>query len=275
MNHSATIAPLSKTYLDGWERALLVLPALAGLVLGLFPLFLPTFFATITQFPADDLYLYQLAGAATLGYGIALSIGLFQKQWLAVRLLVIGVLVFNLGSLYACAIQILTGPTPYSIYVILAASLLFIAISALLLFRHQGVPRQAPNLASTPLRIFLIVGAVSAAAFGILPLFVPGLFTIFHLHMTVPFLARQAGSASLGYAVMAILAQSALNTEELPLIGVAAGVFNGVSGIVSIPYILTGTILFLPWLIGPVGLLVLVGCFLILRQVMRVRSKES
>lgn len=275
MTMSATIAPPSKMLLAGWERALLVLPTLAGLVFGLFPLFLPTTFASLTQFPADDLYLYQLAGAATLGYGVALSIGIFQKQWVTVRLLVIGVLVFNLASLYACAIQIVTGPTHYSVYVVLASSLLFVAISGLLLIRHQGVPRQAPNLASTPLRIFLIVGAVSAAVFGILPLFLPGLFTIFHLHMTLPFLARQAGSASLGYAVMAILAQWALNTQELPLIGVAAGVFNGISGIVSIPYILTGSILFLPLLIGPVGLLVLVGCFLVLLQVMRVSRKTS
>jgi hypothetical protein len=93
--------------------------------------------------------------------------------------------------------------------------------------------------------------------------------------MTIPFLARQAGSASLGYAIMAILGQRALNTQELPLIGVAAGIFNGVSGIVSIPYLLTGTILFLPWLIAPVGLLVLVGCFLILRQVIIVRRTQN
>ncbi len=275
MTTSTTTALPSKAFISGWERVLLVLPALAGLAFGLFPLFLPTFFAAVTQFPADDLYLYQLAGAATLGYGVALSIGLFQKHWLAVRLSVFGILVFNLGSLYACGVQLFTGPTPYSVYLILVSSVLFVAISGLLLFRHRGVPRRVPNLASTPLRIFLLIGAVSAAIFGILPLFVPELFTIFHLHMTVPFLARQAGSASLGYAVMAILAQWALNTQELPLIGVAAGVFNGVSGIVSIPYILAGTIVFLPWLIGPVGLLVLVGCFLVLRQSIIVERGKS
>ncbi|HEY1353993.1 MAG TPA: hypothetical protein VGF67_30650 [Ktedonobacteraceae bacterium] len=275
MTTSTSAVLPTKAFISGWERILLVLPALAGLVFGLFPLFLPTTFAAVSRFPADDLYLYQLAGAATLGYGVALSIGLFQKNWSAVRLPVIGVLVFNLGSLYACGVQIFSGPTPYSVSLILVSSVLFVAISGLLLFRHRGVPRQAPNLASTPLRIFLMVGAVSAAVFGILPLFAPGLFTIFHLHMTVPFLARQAGSASLGYAVMAILAQWALNTQELPLIGVAAGIFNGVSGIVSIPYILAGTILFLPWLIGPVGLLVLVGCFLVLRQTISLGRVKS
>ncbi len=275
MTMSTTVAIPSKTLINGWERALLLLPALAGLAFGLLPLFLPTLFAAMTQFPADDLYLYQLAGAATLGYGVVLSIGLFQKRWLAVRLPVIGVLVFNLGSLYACGVQIFTGPAPYSVYLILVSSILFVAISGLLLFRHRGVPRQAPNLASTPLRIFLIIGAASAAIFGLLPLFVPGLFTIFHFHMTVPFLARQAGAASLGYAVMAVLAQRALNTLELPLTGVMAGIFNGVSEIVSIPYILAGGILLLPWVIAPVGLLVLAGCFLVLRQVIIVGRETS
>jgi hypothetical protein len=271
---STTVLP-ARALISGWERVLLVLPALAGMLFGLFPLFLPTTFAAVSQFPADDLYLYQLAGAATLGYGVALSIGLFQKHWLAVRLPVIGVLVFNLGSLYACGVQIFSRPTPYSVYLILGSSVLFVAISGLLLYRHRGVPRQAPNLASTPLRIFLLVGAVSAAVFGLLPLFAPGLFTIFHLHMTVPFLARQAGSASLGYAVMAILAQWALNTQELPLTGVMAGIFNGVSGIVSIPYLLAGGILLLPWIIAPVGLLVLAGCFLVLRQSIIVEKEKS
>ena len=63
----------------------LVLPALVGLLLGFFPLFLPRLVADVVQFPPNDTYLYQLEGAATLGFGIALSIGLFQKEWLVVR----------------------------------------------------------------------------------------------------------------------------------------------------------------------------------------------
>src|SRR4051794_38826578 len=70
---------------------------IAGLVLGFLLAFLPGLFAAVTQFPADDAYIYQLAGSAILGYGVALSMGLFQQSWLAVRLVVIGVLVNNLG----------------------------------------------------------------------------------------------------------------------------------------------------------------------------------
>jgi hypothetical protein len=49
-----------------------------------------------------------------------------------------------------------------------------------------------------------------------------------------PFVVRQAGAGSLGYVVVAVLAQRALNRLELPLIIVMAGIFNGVRGLVSI-----------------------------------------
>lgn len=155
MNRSTPIDTSSKTLLSSWERALLVLPAIAALVLGLFPLLLPALFAQVALFPVKDFYAYQLAGAGTLGYGVALAIGLFQKDWLFIRLPVIGILVFTLASLYACGVRIFTEPnTPYSVYVVLVASLLFAALSGLLLLLHRGTPRQEPNLASPPCESF-------------------------------------------------------------------------------------------------------------------------
>lgn len=276
MNSSATINVSSKTLLSDWERALLVLPALAGLFFGLFPLLLPEVLAAVFQFPAVDIYIYRLAGAATLGYGVALAIGVFQKQWLTVRLPVIATLVFNLASLYACGIEIFQGHVPYSVYLILASSLLFVVISTLLLVRHAGVPRLEPDFANPAVRIFLVVGAVAAAVFGLLPLFAPDLFTIFHLQIVpVRFVIRQAGAASFGYAVMVILAQRALNSRELFLTGLMGAIFNGVSGVVSIPYLLAGNILLLPAVIAPVGLLVLVLCLLLLRNMIVLRARSA
>src|ERR1051326_9054036 len=95
-----------RAQLTGFERALLAPPMLAGLLFGLVPLVLPQTFAAVAQFPAEGLYVSQLAGAATLGYGIALLLGMLQRTWRAVRLPVIAVLVFNLASLYACVVEI-------------------------------------------------------------------------------------------------------------------------------------------------------------------------
>ena len=259
--------------MSGWERALLVLPALAGLGLGLILVFLPGYFAAVTQFPADDAYIYQLAGAAILGYGVALSFSVFQRDWLAVRLVVIGVLINNLASLYACGMAIATGNAPYSVYLFLATNLLFVAICGVLIALHWGVPRPEANFASRAMQFFLIVGTLAAGAFGGFPLFVPNLFTLFHLHINAPFIIREAGAASLGYAVVAVLAQRALTRQELPLITVMGAIFNGVGGLVSIPYLLAGGILLLPWVIAPVGLIVLVVCLLVLRQI-RARTEK-
>ena len=264
----AATTTTTKALLSGWERALLVLPAVAALVLGFFLVFLPGLFAAVTQFSADDAYIYQLAGAAILGYGVALSIGLFQQTWLAVRLVVIGVLVNNLGSLYACIIAILAGHAPYSVYLFLVTNLLFVAICGLVLVRHRQTLKPEPNFGGRAMQLYLIIGTVAAGAFGIFPLFVPGLFTLFHLHINAPFIIREAGAASLGYAVVAVLAQRAKNSQEFPLITVMATVFNGVGGLVSIPYLLAGSILLLPLVIAPVGLLVMVVCLIVLWQIM-------
>jgi hypothetical protein len=257
----------AKNLLSSWERALLVLPALAGLGLGFLLVFLPGTFASLTQFPADDAYIYQLAGATIIGYGVALSLSVFQRAWLAVRLVVIGVLVNNLGSLYACAAELFTGHAPASVFLFLVTNLVFVAICILLLVRHTGGAHPAPDVASPAVQGFLVVGAVAAGVFGILPLFVPELFTVFNLHINAPFVVREAGAGSLGYAVVAVLAQRALSRLELPLIIVMAGIFNGVGGLVSIPYLVTGDIALLPWVIAPVGLIVFVVCVIAFRQV--------
>lgn len=275
MKVSTSITASSKTLLSGWERALLVLPALAGLGLGFLLVFLPGRFAALTQFAADDAYIYQLAGAAILGYGVALSLSVLQQSWLAVRLVVIGVLVNNLGSLYACGITLFSGQVPSSVYLFLTTNLLFVAICCLLLARHWGVPRPESDFTSRAMQFFLVVGTLAAGVFGILPLFVPDLFTLFHLHINAPFIIREAGAASLGYAVVAVLAQRALNKQELPLTTVMGAIFNGVGGLVSIPYLLSGGVLLLPWVIAPVGLIVLVVCLVVLRQMMVRTDRDS
>jgi hypothetical protein len=190
-----------------------------------------------------------------------------QRASSAVRLPVIAVLVFNLASLYACAVEIAGGHAPYTVYVILAASMLFVAISVLLLAPRRGSPQPAQNLATPAVRLFVVIGAVSAATFGILPLLFPQVFTNFGLPLSITFVGRQGGAASLGYAVMAIFATRALSGVELRLPIIMAAVFNGASALVSIPYLISGEVPLLPWIIAPFGLAVAVGAAIALRRV--------
>ncbi|HEY0755268.1 MAG TPA: hypothetical protein VGD98_15015 [Ktedonobacteraceae bacterium] len=267
MNTTSTTVVSTKALLSGWERALLLLPALAGLFFGFAPLFFPVMFANLIQFPAESLYVYQLAGAATLGYGVTLCIGLFQKAWLPLRLPVAGVLVFNLASLYACAASIYDHQAPFSVFVVLCTSVLFVVITSLLLIRHRSAPRPDFYRPSGLLRVGLIIGGLSAAIFGLVPLVLPGpFFPLFPFQMGVTGIARQAGAACLGYAALSLLVQQGIDRREIPLSAIMAAVFNGCSGLMSIPYLLAGKIFLLPWIIVPVGLAALVISLFILRS---------
>jgi len=254
--------------LTGIERLLLALPTFVGLSIGLFPLLLPQVFASVANFPGDDVYVYQLTGAATLGYGVAFLLGAIWGDWLAIRLPTFAVLVFNVAAFFVCVAEIAQGRAPYSVYVVLAPATIDSILSGVLLYRHRGTPRPPQDLAMGSVRVFLVVGTLAAGTFGLLPLLVPQLGTLLHLHMNAPFIARQAGAASLGYAVMTVFAQRSLSSRELRLPIVMAALFNGMSGIVSVPAILAGDVLLLPWIIAPVGLAVLVGTLIGLRRTM-------
>jgi hypothetical protein len=102
-----TATTTSSTHrLDRLDRQLLIAPTPAGLGLGLFPLFAAPLFARVTNYPPNDILIYRLAGAGTLGYGVGLLFGILQKSWRAVWLAVIAALIFNLAALYASVAEI-------------------------------------------------------------------------------------------------------------------------------------------------------------------------
>src|ERR1700675_5025740 len=105
---------------------LVVLLIAAGLFFGLAPLLAPKQFGDFTGFQAKDLFVYRLAGAATLGYGVALLIG-FRASWRELRILIASTAVFNGASIAACLVAIVQGGAQWLVYVILLASILFTA----------------------------------------------------------------------------------------------------------------------------------------------------
>src|SRR5260370_5779662 len=81
--------------LSGLERWLLVIPFLGGLVFVLLPLLVPAPFPSFTGFPGNDPFIYRLASAPTFGYAVALILGMLQRTWAPVRLVVITGGTFN------------------------------------------------------------------------------------------------------------------------------------------------------------------------------------
>jgi hypothetical protein len=166
----------------------------------------------------------------------------------------------------ACAIEIASGQAQPLVYLILVASLGFIAISASLLRRHGAGSAEPPDTA--PWMVwFLWIATLLAATFGLLALLVPYLFgTTFGFQATDLFLYRQGGAATLGYAVMGVLELRSRRWEDLRLPAIMAGAFNGISFLASVVAIATGQG---GWLVYPVMLAafgVTAGCIVALRR---------
>ena len=142
----------TSTRLTTLERWLVVILIAAAVVFGLLPLLAPVQFATLSGYPGNDPFIYRLAGAATFGYAVGLTLGLRQGTWAAVKLAVIAVLTFNLASIYTCGAEIIhpntAGGTRPRRILDLCTSIAFVAITAFMLYRHRQDAKMAPDTAS-------------------------------------------------------------------------------------------------------------------------------
>ena len=249
-----------RTQLSNLERILLLLPMAGGLIFGLGPFLLGSASGAAVGFPGNDAFLYRLAGAAAFGYAVALIMGIRQRDWAPVRQVVIGTLTFNLASVFACVVQLLAGDTNIFVYLILGASILFIAITLGLLNRHgdAGIERSEGNPSVWYVR-FVTLGTVLSAVFGLLPLLIPVFGAqLLGFHGTDVFIIRQAGAASLGYAVMGLYGRRSSAWSEVRLGLIMALIFNGFSFIASVIALFSGEPLLITIVIGAASLFVTV-----------------
>ena len=257
--------PLSKEErmkLSSLERILLLLPIAGGLVFGLGPLLLGGAFGAALGFPGNDTFIYRLAGAATLGYAVALIMGLRQGNWAPLRLVIVATLAFNLASIYACVVQLVAGDTNVLIYLILGTSIAITGITVAILGRHAGSGQPAADVSAWYIR-FLILGTVLSGVFGLMPLLVPVFGAqLLGFHGTEMFLMRQAGAASLGYAVMGVFGIRSGAWHEIRLPLVMALIFNGFSFIASVIALFSGEPVLITVVIGAASLFVTIVGYL-------------
>ncbi len=215
------------------ERWLLAIPLAGGTVFGLLPFLIPAQFATFTGYAGDDPYITRLAGAATLGYAVALVLGIRDGRWSALRAVVVATLTFNLVSIAACAIEILAGRATPVVYLITVADVLIIAATWTLLQRHGATP-EGPRDVSAYVVWLTVLGTIAAAAFGLTPQLPKISGPLAGYHGTDEFLYREAGAATAGYALMGIWELRSLRWEELRLAHVMGLVFNGLAFVGSL-----------------------------------------
>jgi hypothetical protein len=254
--HAGTFARGELMKLSRLERILSLLPIAGGLVFGAFPLLLGGAFGRVLGFSGADTFIYRLAGAATLGYAVALIMGLRQGDWTPLRLVVIATLTFNIASIYACVAQLMAGNTHLVIYLILGTSIAITAITAAMLNRRAGLERPAPDTSVWYTR-FIVLGTVLSGIFGLMPLLIPVLGAqLLGFHGADVFLIRQAGAASLGYAVMGVYGLRSRAWTELRLPLVMAIIFNGFSFLASLVALFSGEPLIITLVIGAASLFV-------------------
>ena len=254
--HGKVISGEDRTKLSTLECLLLLLPTAGGVVFGVFPLLLGGAFGSTLGFPGNDSFVYRLAGATTLGYAVALILGLRQGDWAPLRLVIIGTLTFNLASIYACIVHLIAGDNNLFVYLIFGTSIAITGITLWLLNRHAREAQAEADVSVWYIR-FLVLGAVLSGTFGLLPLLIPVLgATLTGFQGTDVFLIRQGGAASLGYAVMCIVAIRLGAWKEIRLPLIMALVFNGFSFVSSVVALFSGEPVLISVVIGAASLFV-------------------
>jgi hypothetical protein len=252
-NRMAQTYPLApSSSLRRTERLLLLLPLAASTFVGLLQLVFPTLLASWVGYSGNDLYIYRLSGAATFGYAGALALALKEGKWPATRLVLLAFFTFGLASLYACGVEIFNGLAQPVVYVVLALTLVFVAITGTLLYTHRSLSKGSPDIAPW-LVWFVGLAILPAVFFGLLPLLLPQVFSLlFLLKGTDVFIFRQAGAATLGYAVMGLFELRSRTWQHIRWSVAMAGIFNGLSLLASLLTLATGGPMVLALLVTPV-----------------------
>lgn len=251
-------------------RGLLALLIVAGWFFGLAPFLLPAQFATAFGFAGTDVFVYRIAGAATFGYGVGLLIG-WRASWAEMRLPFLATLIFNACSIFACLAAIVAGATPWIVFVILLASILFTAGTGYFLthppaFLGPSRPSGDHELAQWVVALY-VIGVVAAVFFGLASLFPAGAFgKAVGATGADDFIYRQAGSATLGAGIAGFFVLRSRRWETARIPTVMALVFNGLSVIAAILEIASGGGAWIAWIILLAAGLVTVGMALALRR---------
>ena len=212
---------------------------MGSLALGL-PLYIfPRPFARIADLAGDDTFVYELGGAAMLGYAVALGLGIRGGLWLPMRFVVLATYVFAAIAFLAGFVSFASNQINGLVLVVSLWAVFVAWALAQILVAHRGA-RAGPREVSTWVLVVLALATLSAAVFGLGPQ-LPGPFASFMGYRgTDEFVYRLAGAACFGYAAMGIQELRSLHWDDMRLPNVMALVFNGLAFLASAFELLAG-----------------------------------
>ena len=222
---------------------------MGSLALGL-PLFVfPRPFARIAELSGDDTFIYELGGAAMLGYAVALALGIRAGVWPPMRFVVVATYVFAAIAFLAGFVGFASNQINGLVLVVALWAVVVAWALAQILVAHRGAIAGPRDVATWVVAV-LALATLSAAVFGLGPQ-LPGPFaSLMGYRGTDEFIYRLAGAACFGYAAMGIQELRSLHWDDLRLPNVMAIVFNGLAFLASLFEILAGRATLLVYLVA-------------------------
>jgi hypothetical protein len=203
-----------------------------ALAIGL-PLYVfPRPLARLAGLAGDDLFIYELGGAAMMGYAIALGLGVRTGSWLPIRFVVLATYLWAALAFFAGFIAIASNQlNGFVIAIVLWAVVVAWAVGQILV-AHRGVIAEPRDVAGWT-AVVLALATISAAVFGAGPQIVGPFAALMGYRGTDEFIYRLAGAACFGYAVMGVQELRSLHWDDMRLPNVMALVFNGLAFIAA------------------------------------------
>jgi hypothetical protein len=246
-------AEIPTSALTDRERALLLVPLLGSLALGLLLYETPLAFARTLGGAGSDPLVGRLGGAAALGYTAALAYAWYRRAWTAARLPLLAALAFGVAALYACLVALVSGSGRSLTYLILLAALAVIGTAAFVLRAHRAEAHPVADVASW-LYWFVVGATLLSVPFGLLPLLLPETFGhAFGLPGADVFVYRLGGAAVLGYAVLGYFEVRSRAWVEIRAAAIMVVVFNGL-GAIACALVLLGALRDAPGTLAPLAL---------------------
>jgi hypothetical protein len=211
----------------------LALPLVGSIALGA-PLYVfPRPFAHFAGLAGDDTFIYELGGAAMVGYGVALGLGVRGAlSWSPLRFVVLGTYVFAAIAFLAGFVSFASNQINGLVVVVSLWAVVVAWALAQILVAHRGAVAGARDVAAWV--VVVLAGAtIAATVFGLGPQ-LPGPFaSLMGYRGTDEFMYRLAGAACFGYAVMGVQELRSLHWDDMRLPNVMALVFNGLAFLAS------------------------------------------
>src|SRR5207245_1498047 len=139
-----------------------------SLALGL-PLYVfPRPFARLAELSGDDTFIYELGGAAMIGYAVALALGVRDGAWSPSRFVILGAYAFVAIAFLAGFVSFASNQISGLVVIVSLWAVVSAWAVAQILVAHRGAVA-GPRDVATWVMVILALATLSAAVFGLGP----------------------------------------------------------------------------------------------------------